>query len=168
MVWRNGWRLVIQACSGQRCCFPWDCQKVLMLLHGVFHLKGRTVLSHFQVVICQIKLLCNIVDELSRIYSLIYFVKCHASFEVLDIICFFCPFSPEIVNYIIIAKSKMYGWSLNLSWGIIEGSELSKCIFRSPNLSSGVIQFQNCHSAEQVRAHLDLDCILRVWDLDDT
>jgi len=60
-----------------------------MLLHGVFHLKGRTVLSHFEVVICQIKLRCNIVDELSRIYSLIYFVKCHASFEVLDIICFF-------------------------------------------------------------------------------
>jgi hypothetical protein len=76
---------------------------------------------------------------------------------------FFGPFSLEIVNYmIIIAKSKMYGRFPNLSRGIIEVSELSKCIFRSPNLPLGVIQFQNCHSAEQVRARLDLDAILRV------
>jgi hypothetical protein len=53
MVWRNGWKLATPACSDRKCYFPWDCRRVLMLLHGVFHLKGKTsIVSILEIPLC--------------------------------------------------------------------------------------------------------------------
>lgn len=43
---RNGWKLEIQECSDPKCCFLWDFQRMPVLLHGVFHLRGKILVSY--------------------------------------------------------------------------------------------------------------------------
>lgn len=40
-AWRNGWKLVILACSDLKCCFQWDSLRMFVLLLGAFPLKGK-------------------------------------------------------------------------------------------------------------------------------
>lgn len=44
---RNGWKLEIQECLDPKCCFLWVSQRMLVLLHGVFRLRGKILMPYW-------------------------------------------------------------------------------------------------------------------------